>query len=346
MPPEIVRLIDLETMDAFVGPVAVRLRRSRYCVDARRLSSVTCARRRGVSRMGLEHGTTTEGLPQGPVAPKPSDTWELDFYSRPVVGADGKRLWELIVTDSSGVMEVVEPVPNAMVNSRELRKRFQQIVEESSVKPRTVRYFRSQMTNMIRIALEEFGVVIRPSRRTYSLFTILEDRELNVYPKMPGFKPGMRMDAALSSIKVPEKLPDALMGEKYSFAFVKLEELLAGEEEPIPFRELCPIDSSIRPEDTIPGLVIFSRRAKGIAAWMSGIELASVSPNLPRRELVIECGLNTQYLFAKLNDERRAEAKAFVQAREDMKGLHFLVVQNIGDNDDVSGFWLLRDIEL
>ena len=31
-----------------------------------------------------------------------TDAWELDCYSRPVVGRDGKKLWELLVCDSSG----------------------------------------------------------------------------------------------------------------------------------------------------------------------------------------------------------------------------------------------------
>ena len=91
---------------------------------------------------------------QAPLAVEPTDVWELDFYSRPVVGADGKKLWELIVTDSSGAMEHVETIPNSMVNSRELRARFDELVAGSRIKPRVVRYFRTQMVNMIRIALD------------------------------------------------------------------------------------------------------------------------------------------------------------------------------------------------
>merc|ERR1712087_50331 len=39
------------------------------------------------------------------------DQWELDFYSRPVQGADGKKLWELLVTDAAGSFYHAEAVP-------------------------------------------------------------------------------------------------------------------------------------------------------------------------------------------------------------------------------------------
>ena len=54
---------------------------------------------------------------------KVSNEWELDFYSRPVQGPDGKKLWELLVTDAQGTFQHVEAVPSNCVNSRELRSR-------------------------------------------------------------------------------------------------------------------------------------------------------------------------------------------------------------------------------
>ena len=35
-----------------------------------------------------------------------STEWELDCYSRPVVMADGKKLWEVLLTDSTGMYGV------------------------------------------------------------------------------------------------------------------------------------------------------------------------------------------------------------------------------------------------
>jgi hypothetical protein len=51
-----------------------------------------------------------------------SREWELDCYSRPVVGDDGKKLWELLICDTLGKYKRVEVMPSNMVNSRELRK--------------------------------------------------------------------------------------------------------------------------------------------------------------------------------------------------------------------------------
>ena len=134
--------------------------------------------------------------------------WELDFYSRPVQGADGKKLWELLVTDSEGSFRHVEvaaarrtlptdalacthdsplraptvcqphshlphattnlhkpraymyakqAVPSNCVNSRELRTRVERLLDAAEARPTTIRFFRSQMKNMITIALGERG---------------------------------------------------------------------------------------------------------------------------------------------------------------------------------------------
>lgn len=79
-----------------------------------------------------------------------SGEWQLDFYSRPVQGADGKKLWELLVTDSAGSFYHAEAVPSNCVNSRELRKRVQALIDASAVKPRAIRFFRAQARHAAR----------------------------------------------------------------------------------------------------------------------------------------------------------------------------------------------------
>ena len=145
-----------------------------------------------------------------PVAP--STQWELDFFSRPVQGPDGKKLWELLVTDGSGSFRHVEAVPSNCVNSRELRTRVQRLVDASSVKPENIRFFRKQMKNMISIALGDLPEVrCVPSRATYQLSAWLEERERDVYPDMSGYRkprpeaPGMKM---------PVRLPEQLRGAR------------------------------------------------------------------------------------------------------------------------------------
>lgn len=42
---------------------------------------------------------------------KPSDEWELDCYSRPVM-VGGKKLWEVLITDSNGSFRLCETLPS------------------------------------------------------------------------------------------------------------------------------------------------------------------------------------------------------------------------------------------
>ena len=98
---------------------------------------------------------------------KVSNEWELDFYSRPVQGPDGKKLWELLVTDGDNSFRHVEAVPSNCVNSRELRSRVQRLIDEAETRPNTIRFFRTQMKNMISIALNELPDVLAPVSYTH-----------------------------------------------------------------------------------------------------------------------------------------------------------------------------------
>ena len=117
---------------------------------------------------------------------KPSADWELDCYSRPVVAVGGKKLWEVLITDSTGSFRYLKTLPSNQVNSKELRATVEEFMEQADVKPNTIRYFRGAMFNMIKIALSELDVVGRPSRCTYAVAQWLEERHRDVYPKMEG----------------------------------------------------------------------------------------------------------------------------------------------------------------
>ena len=117
---------------------------------------------------------------------KPSADWELDCYSRPVVTVGGKKLWEVLITDSTGSFRFLKTLPSNQVNSKELRATVEELVEKIDLKPNTIRYFRGAMFNMIKIALSELDVVGRPSRCTYAVAQWLEERNRDVYPKMEG----------------------------------------------------------------------------------------------------------------------------------------------------------------
>jgi hypothetical protein len=62
----------------------------------------------------------------------------------------------------------------------------EEAIEDSEVKPSTIRFFRGAMFNMINIALGEVDVIAKPSRATYALAQWIEERNRDVYPKMEG----------------------------------------------------------------------------------------------------------------------------------------------------------------
>lgn len=119
---------------------------------------------------------------------KPSADWELDCYSRPVVAPGGKKLWEVLLTDSTGSFRFCKTLPSNQVNSKELRKTVEELMDDATlpVKPTTIRFFRGAMFNMINIALTDLDIVGRPSRCTYAIAQWLEERHRDVYPGMEG----------------------------------------------------------------------------------------------------------------------------------------------------------------
>lgn len=340
-----------EMKPAFAGAVGAPLFRgaaqSGFCSRTGRpwRSVVSTRRHAPVLKASANPGPT-------PLAPAIDTTWELDFYSRPVLGADGKKLWELIIVDASGRFEHVEVIPNSLVNSRELRKRISDVIDDAPVKPLVIRFFRKQMMNMITIALSQIDVQVRPSRRTYSLFQLLKERERQVYPNMPGYSEGLAQPAFSFvgvDLELSEALPDALRCEKFGFGRLPLGQLEAFFEGASPtdyFGDSCIVDGDISKDVMVPGIVVFSRRAKALAGWMSGVELAYVKALLSKQELALECGLTTRYRFAAIDDTIKPEARDFQNGKEAVGGLHFLAIQASEASEEVEGMWLLTESDI
>lgn len=278
-----------------------------------------------------------------------SNDWELDCYSRPVL-VDGKKLWEVLITDATGQFRVCEALPSNRVNSRELRRVIEDAIEDAEVKPNTIRFFRGAMFNMINIALSEVEVVARPSRCTFALASWLEERNRDVYPNMEGYKPSMvgsdGLNTAFLDVRTPVKLPDALRGEKYAFVGLPLAEFLPGGEitqENIGVGRLCPVDPNLPADTFVQGIVILTSRAQALATWLAGTEVAGFKADLRRRTLTMEADISTQYLVAKLDDVQRSEGAMFEEGKAGLGGLHFVSVQR-DEDDDPAGFWLMREI--
>jgi len=236
------------------------------------------------------------------------------------------------------------------VNSREVRRVVEEIIDESQVKPGTIRFFRGAMFNMINIALSEVDVIAKPSRCTFALAAWIEERNRDVYPKMKGYQPSMAgiggIGGTFLDIRTAVKLPDALRGEKYAFVGMPLDELLPGgdiNKDNIGVGSICPVDPSLPADSFVQGVIILTSRAKALASWLSGTEVAGIKADLRKRELVMETDIDNQYLMAKLDDDQRIEAANFEEGKDSLNGLHFVCVQ-ADENEDPAGFWLLREL--
>lgn len=281
-----------------------------------------------------------------------SDQFEVDVYSRPVV-KDGKKLWEVLVCDATGSFRRAVELPSNMVNSREVRNAVAEIIDEAPTRPRTIRFFRKQMLNMLTIALQGIeDVEVVPSRNTFALRAWLTQREKEVYPEMEGYNA-----AAVQStmddftLDFPEKLPDALRGEQYAFVTLPLSELVDGNvnSENVGPGRLCPIPGydgmpgeKLSPDTMIPGWLVLTPRADTLAKWMASLELAFVRADLKKKSVVLEVGLSTQYQVARITDEQKQDAAGFEAGKLNAQGLHFIAVQENPDDEGVSGFFLLQ----
>jgi len=277
-------------------------------------------------------------------AVQPSDEWEVDVYSRPVKDARGKKLWEILICDSTGEFKHCQALPSNMVNSREVKKAIEKVIDDAPVKPKVVRYFRVAMQNMLNIALGGLDMQVIPSRTTYRLLEWLEQREKEVYPQMDGYNPNMVNPPGLD-IRTPQTLPDALVADQYAFVALPISYFRNGEvsAENIGLGKLCPIDPSLPDDTMVQGVVIVTRRAKALAAWMTGLEVAFVRADLKKKEMILEVGISTQFYMVRFNENQRAEAQVFENGKRQANGIHFLAVQKEFDEEEVEGFWLLRE---
>lgn len=69
--------------------------------------------------------------------------WELDFCSRPILDARGKKVWELVVCDSKRQLQFARFYPNNVINSVTLRDALVYIMDTLGVpRPEKIRFFR------------------------------------------------------------------------------------------------------------------------------------------------------------------------------------------------------------
>lgn len=278
--------------------------------------------------------------------------WELDFCSRPILDARGKKMWELVVCDASLSLQYTKYFPNNVINSITLKDAIVSISEQLGVSmPQKVRFFRSQMQTIITKASTELGIKPVPSKRCLSLLLWLEERYETIYTRHPGFQKGSKPLLVLDN-PFPMDLPENLFGEKWAFVqlpFSAIQEEISSFETKFVFGASLDLDLlgiEIDNKTLIPGLAVASSRAKPLAAWMNGLEVCSIEADISRACLILSVGVSTRYTYVtyKKTPVTTSEAEAWEAAKKACGGLHFLAIQEDLDSDDCVGFWLLLDL--
>lgn len=283
--------------------------------------------------------------------------WELDFYSRPILDENQKKVWEMLVcespqdvrTQTDSLFRFAKYCPSNQVNSGWLRLAIQEAIEKAGEAPIKIRFFRRQMNNMITKACQDLGMPALPSRRTLILNQWIQQRMAEVYPQEPGYQGGTNPSVRLES-PLPQRLPDALEGQQWVFVSLTAGDLAEMPEWEIAFGEAFPLEFvQLSPETRIPGILIFSpTRALPLAGWMSGLELAYLRLDSQQGDrLILETGATESWILANLrNPQLLAEAKGFEEAKQQAKGVHFIGVQSDPQAESFAGFWLLQEVNL
>jgi RNA-binding protein Tab2/Atab2 len=282
--------------------------------------------------------------------------WELDFYSRPIVDEQGKKKWEVLICETPlNVSDKAETLfrysqfcPSSTVNSLWLAGAIKDAIASAPKPPEKIRFFRRQMANMITKACEDLDIPVAASRRTLALSLWLEERMRSFYPDEPGYQ-AIANPSVQFVPETPLPLPDALVGEKWTFVSLPAAAFDEMSEWDIGFGESFGLSmTGIDPETPIPGVIVFSSRATAIAGWMSGLELACMKfDSGPPARLILDTGANDRWILASFKDaSTEAEAKGFEAAKKQAKQVHFLAIQSNPESESFAGFWLLHELNI
>ncbi len=286
--------------------------------------------------------------------------WELDFYSRPLLDDQQKKVWEILIcetplevtTDSDRLFRYSQLCASTQVNSVQLREALSTAISQAPNPPSKIRFFRRQMTNMIVKACKEVGIPAVPSRRTLTLYQWLQAREQDYYPQQPGYDPqAVTPPAVRYDTPLAQPLPDAILGEKWVFVTLEAQAFREMPEWEIAFAEGFPFtDLGLSETTAIPGIILYSQRAIPMAGWMSGLELGLIRLLENKKEinnrgqLLLETGTNDSWILSNLSTAQLLqEAQNFERAKTHSQGVHFLAIQANPRSESFAGFWLMRE---
>lgn len=281
--------------------------------------------------------------------------WELDYYSRPILDEQNKKVWEVLICESPTTIDTnpdalfryANYCPSTQVNSAWLKSAIDEAISRAPSPPDKIRFFRQAMSNMITTACKGIDIPAQLSRRTLALNAWIRNRMETVYPNHPGYQASVN-PSVVFPVTPPQSLPDALVGQKWTFATLSAGDFAEMGEWSIDFGESFPLSlADLADSAPVPGLIIYSQRATAMAAWMSGLELATIKYDLslPNR-LLLETGVSDRWILTTLDQNTQSEVQDFEVAKQNSNGVHFLAIQKSPDVEAFAGFWLLQEISL
>ncbi len=265
------------------------------------------------------------------------DTWELDFFSRPLLDEEGKRIWELLVCarQTGACYQVVCSAKEA--NSGWLTAQLQTLIAQAPQAPALVYFFRPIMTGMIERSCKQLDLEPRLSLRSFRVRRWLQERERTIYPQMAGYQAPQTSPSALETIN-PQPLPDMLRGDQWALVSLSAHDLAASP--PVQFGDQIALD--LTPRTRVPGLVIFSTRALAMSAWLQGVDPVALRYQPDPAHLILEVGNGEQWILARLRQAGlQQEAQGFAQSLQGSDGVHFLAIQISPQSEVPTGFWTL-----
>ncbi len=281
-----------------------------------------------------------------------SGDWELDFYSRPILEPDGKKRWELLIISSpsegtTSSFRFEKRCPASSVNSTWLTSALTEAIaaaqQQGWSEPRKLRSWRSSMRTMVQRAASELGLEMVPSRRTYALLDWIAEREQDLYPNEEGYMAGPLAPPPALISTPPRPLPESVRGDAWNWAELPASALREAAGWPIGFRGLLPVPITIKDDQVIPGLRLFSQtRGLALAGLLGGIE--PVRLKVSGTQLLLEAGQDDCWLVSDLSSEEAKHVSDLMKgASEHAEGLQFIAVQTSPEAERFEGFWMLRD---
>eukprot|EP00933_Yihiella_yeosuensis_P044778 TRINITY_DN40047_c0_g1_i1.p1 TRINITY_DN40047_c0_g1~~TRINITY_DN40047_c0_g1_i1.p1 ORF type:complete len:468 (+),score=39.43 TRINITY_DN40047_c0_g1_i1:48-1406(+) len=264
-----------------------------------------------------------------------SNEWEIDCFSRPVV-RDGKKMWELMLTDKNAAYRRVAQMKPTRVNSVVVQKLLTIFIEESKVKPRVIRFFRKVMKNMLTVAVNNcidlMGEPLAntkaiPTRNCHMLRLWLGYREREVYPKMIGYNPPPKKRSTSVQAQmvkmVYEPLPKNLLFSKYAVCAFELSVLQQLQPGQLPGTR-CRIPPGIPENTQVYGLLLLSLNADYLAMQVKSLELAAVRFEPETDELLMDLGIDTTYKVCQVPSEEKEVLLKFERSKRQLGGFHFV----------------------